>query len=113
MASRTTVVLIDDIDGTELDAAGETVAFALDGVSYEIDLTSSNAADLRSSVEKFVRHGRRVGGRRIPGRGGTTRIDPEQARAARVWLRRHGHDVSDRGRIKADLMELYLTNAGT
>lgn len=113
MASRTTVILIDDLDGTELGESGETVTFSLDGVSYEIDLSSSNAAQLRSSVAKFIRHGRRVGGRRIPGSGGKTRIDPEQLRAARTWLRKNGHDVSDRGRIKASLMDLYLNNAGT
>ena len=40
MAKRTVVVLEDDLDGGPAD---ETVTFALDGVSYEIDLSSSNA----------------------------------------------------------------------
>ena len=52
MATRTTVIRIDDVDGVELDGSGETVEFALDGVTYEIDLTSANAARLRSSVER-------------------------------------------------------------
>jgi hypothetical protein len=35
MARKTTVVLVDDVDGAELeDGNGETVFFALDGVSY-------------------------------------------------------------------------------
>lgn len=115
MATRTTVIRIDDVDGVELDGSGETVEFALDGVTYEIDLTSANAARLRSSVERYVRHGRRVGGRRTtasPGARAVTRTDPEQLKAARRWLRDHGHQVSDRGRLKGELMDLYLANAG-
>ena len=36
MATKTTVVLEDDLDGGPAD---ETVRFGLDGVEYEIDLT--------------------------------------------------------------------------
>lgn len=41
MAQITVVVLEDDLDGS---AAAETVTFALEGVSYEIDLSTANAA---------------------------------------------------------------------
>jgi len=44
MASRTTISLVDDLDGSE---AAETVMFALDGQSYELDLTTEHAAILR------------------------------------------------------------------
>ena len=47
VAKRTVVVLEDDLDGGPAD---ETVTFALDGVSYEIDLSSSNAGRLRESL---------------------------------------------------------------
>ncbi|MEO7000057.1 MAG: histone-like nucleoid-structuring protein Lsr2, partial [Terracoccus sp.] len=40
MAQRVEVVLIDDLDGGN---AAETVTFALDGVTYEIDLSDKNA----------------------------------------------------------------------
>jgi hypothetical protein len=44
MAQRVITQLVDDIDGKEIaEGAGETVSFALDGVSYEIDLSSKNA----------------------------------------------------------------------
>jgi hypothetical protein len=40
--------------------------------------------------------------------GGTgSGLDKEQLQAAREWLRAQGHDVSDRGRIKGELMDLY------
>ncbi|MFD1048662.1 histone-like nucleoid-structuring protein Lsr2, partial [Kibdelosporangium lantanae] len=37
--------LVDDIDGSE---AEETLEFGLDGVSYQIDVSSGNAEKLRS-----------------------------------------------------------------
>lgn len=45
------IFLIDDLDGTE---AGETVTFELDGKTYEIDLSSANANDLRQSLLPYV-----------------------------------------------------------
>lgn len=51
MAKTVIVKLTDDIDG---DDADETVPFALDGRSYEIDLSSKNAARLREALEPFV-----------------------------------------------------------
>ena len=38
MAQKTQIILVDDIDGSE---AIQTVTFALDGVSYEIDLNNA------------------------------------------------------------------------
>ena len=46
MAQKVQVLLVDDIDG---GTAEETVTFSLDGVSYEIDLTTDHAAELRES----------------------------------------------------------------
>jgi hypothetical protein len=40
MAQKVQVLLVDDLDGGE---ATETVAFSLDGTTYEIDLSSDNA----------------------------------------------------------------------
>jgi hypothetical protein len=42
MAKTVTVPFVDDLDGTA--AADETVAFTLDGVAYEIDLSTKNGA---------------------------------------------------------------------
>ena len=51
MAQKVDVKYVDDLDGS--DASG-TVAFALDGKSYEIDLSDDNAARLRDSLASFV-----------------------------------------------------------
>ena len=42
MAQKVKIILVDDLDGGSAD---ETVRFGLDGVSYEIDLSSGNAAN--------------------------------------------------------------------
>ncbi|MFV2121950.1 histone-like nucleoid-structuring protein Lsr2, partial [Streptomyces sp. Act-28] len=66
MAQKVQVLLVDDLDGGEAD---ETVTFALDGKTYEIDLTTANADKLRSLLEPYTKSGRRTGGRTAGGRG--------------------------------------------
>ena len=52
MAQKVQVLLVDDLDGGEAD---ETVTFALDGKTYEIDLTTANADKLRDALEPYLR----------------------------------------------------------
>jgi hypothetical protein len=52
MAREVIEKLIDDLDGGD---AAETVTFALDGASYEIDLSKNNAAALRKTLERYVK----------------------------------------------------------
>jgi hypothetical protein len=107
MAQQTIVKLTDDIDGS--DAEG-TVEFGLDGVSYEIDLSKSNAAKLREALAGYVAHARRIGGRRRGGgrpAGARAGVDREQNAAIREWARKRGMKVSDRGRIPAEVLESY------
>jgi hypothetical protein len=109
MAKKVTVTLVDDFDGE--GSADETVEFSLDGVSYEIDLSSKNAQKLRNELKPWLEAGRRVGGRRRgrtapPGRGRAS-IDREQSAAIRDWARRNGHKVSTRGRIPAEIIDAF------
>ena len=106
MAQQVNVVLVDDLEGTPAD---ETVTFGLDGVTYEIDLTSDNAARLRDSVAEWVGHARRVGGARRKGNRTATKRSSVGADNAtiREWARSNGHEVSERGRIKAEVIEAF------
>ncbi|HMZ13129.1 MAG TPA: Lsr2 family protein [Mycobacterium sp.] len=108
MAKKVTVTLVDDFDGE--GPADETVEFSIDGVNYEIDLSSKNAQKLRNDLKGWVEASRRVGGRRR-GRNGSGRgrgtIDREQSAAIREWARRNGHKVSTRGRIPADIIDAF------
>jgi hypothetical protein len=107
MASKTLVILEDDLDG---GAADETVSFSLDGVSYEIDLSAKNAGKLRDALAAYVGSGRRVGGRAARGRAGAgkaARGGTVNTSEIRDWARAKGLDVSERGRIPATIIEQY------
>ncbi|MGC5628244.1 histone-like nucleoid-structuring protein Lsr2 [Georgenia sp. Z1344] len=113
MVRQTITKLIDDIDGTPADS---TVTFALDGERFEIDLSDANAAKLRESFAPWVAGARPVrggGARRSGGaaRSGAPRRSRSQsaseAQAIREWARENDIEVSDRGRIKAEIVEQY------
>lgn len=103
MAQKVKVLLIDDIDGSD---ATETISFAVDGVSYEIDLNDSNAAELRESFARWIGHARKAGGRRTTRRARSGSAGNDTA-AIREWARANGYTVSDRGRVAAEIREAY------
>lgn len=106
MAKKVTVTLVDDVDDSK--SADETVEFGVDGVTYEIDLSSKNADKLRDDLAKWAEHARRVGGRkRAKGTTSKTSVDREQTAAIRDWARRSGLEISSRGRIAAGVVEAY------
>ena len=113
MARKVQVILSDDLDDSI--SADETVTFALDGTTYEIDLSDKNAAEMRDVLGKYVAAARKVSSRgtrasgagRSRATGGGGRMDREQAGAIRDWARKNGHAVSDRGRIPASVVEAY------
>ena len=108
MAKKVQVLLVDDIDKSS--PADETVSFSLDGVSYEIDLTSGNAAKLRDDLAVWIGHAERTGGRRSAARSasrGSGSGRKADLGAVRAWARDNGHQVSDRGRISAQVQAAY------
>ncbi|NTW42270.1 MAG: Lsr2 family protein [Cellulomonadaceae bacterium] len=106
MAQRVQVLLVDDIDGTE---ATQTVAFALDGKAYELDLSDKNATALRGALDKYIPAARTVGGK---GKASASRTRgprrPESdAEAVRAWAKSTGMAVNERGRISAEVRSAY------
>lgn len=125
MAQRVLVRLIDDIDDSE---ASQTVSFALDGASYEVDLNDDHADELRAALDKFVQAGRRISGkpRPVSGKasagkasspkgfaGGTAPSSGKVAagkpdnNAIRTWARENGYTLGDKGRIAASIVQAY------
>ena len=115
MVQRVQVILEDDVSG---GAATETVEFALDGVSYEIDLNDENASKLRNDLAGWIADARRAGGRRQTRRrasgGGssTTSAKAEELAAMREWGRANGFKVSSRGRVSQELQDAYAASQG-
>ena len=106
MAQKVQVLLVDDLDGGEAD---ETVTFALDGKTYEIDLTTTNADKLRGLLEPYVKGGRRTGGRAAGGRAKTRAASggSQDTAQIRAWAKENGFEDNDRGRVPATIREAY------
>jgi hypothetical protein len=115
MAKRTVHLLVDDLDGGEAD---ETIMFGIDGVHYEIDLSTKNAARMREAIVRYTEAGTRIGRstnaalRHTAGGNGSATVDRDQSRAIREWAHTKGIDVSNRGRIRRDIVDRYHAEAG-
>lgn len=104
MAQKVQIILEDDLDGSE---ASETVTFALDGTTYEIDLNDANAAKLRDALAVYVGHARKVTTSRRGSRRSSTANGGPSPKEVREWARSNGYTVPDRGRIPADVRSAY------
>jgi hypothetical protein len=109
VAQRTVITLIDDLDGTEIaEGKGETVAFAIDGKDYAIDLTDKNASELRKALAPYVDVASRVTGRTRT-IGNFKKDTGPTASDVRTWAKDNGHDLPERGRISAAARKAYDT----
>jgi hypothetical protein len=111
MARKTEVVeyFVDDVDG---GAANETVAFSIDGASYEIDLNKRNAKRLRSDFEKWTSVARKARAARRPARRRSSASGVKNESATiRAWAAENGIAVPSRGRIPRSIVEQYQNKA--
>lgn len=102
------VVPIDDVDGTTAD---ETVEFGIDGRVYSLNLSSANAEALRSALEEWAGHARRVN---PPRRRHLTRADPwrkqvtgEERIEIREWCQHNGYVVGSRGPLPFEAVDAF------
>lgn len=108
------VHLVDDLDGGTAD---ETIAFGLDGQTYEIDLSGEHCTSLREQLSTYVAAARRTGSSSTPRRrrgGSTDSGGPHsraEAKAIREWARTSGYQVSNRGRIPSAVVRAYRETA--
>jgi hypothetical protein len=118
MVQKTLVVLVDDLDGSQ---AEDSVSFALDGATYEIDLSAEHAAALRDDLAPYVSaarqagssaggNGRRSGGQRGSAAGSGSSVsssDRERTAQIRAWAREQGLKVNARGRVPNEVVQAY------
>jgi hypothetical protein len=106
MATRTTTQLTDDVDGTS--PATERIVFTLEGASYEIDLSSEHARQLRAGLDVFIQHARRTGKQTVGHRDNykRTTLTPDH-RIIRTWARDNGDSVPATGRISPTVLRAY------
>lgn len=97
MALKMIVSLLDDLDGGKAD---RTIKFSVDGTDHEIDLNHANSERLTQALKPFIEKARKLKlSTRISSSGDTAQIRP--------WAREQGIAISDRGRIRAEVRELY------
>ena len=109
MAQKVKVLLIDDLDGSDAD---ETISFAVDGVTYEIDLNAEHAAQLRDSLASWVGHARKVKSPVARTASARRSRSGSDTAAVREWAKSNGYTVSDRGRISAEVQDAYAKANG-
>jgi hypothetical protein len=125
VAQKTIVTLIDDLTGEEAEDIS-TVEFALEGVTYEIDLADDNAAKLRDNLARYVAAARKTSTRRPSARGadrsagrragngsgGVARsgYNRDTLRAIREWAKQNGHSVNERGRLPLTVLNAWEAN---
>lgn len=111
MARRIVHQLVDDLDDSVLEVGeGETVLFSLDGIAYEIDLSDANAAALRDAMAPYVSAARRISSARSAAPARSRARSTSSSRdltAIREWAKANGHQVSERGRVAASVIDAY------
>ncbi len=101
MARQVVVEHVDDIDGSPIvEGKGETIAFSVNGIDYEIDLSAKNAKDFHKKLDYYIDHATRVGGRKNRSAGTLAsgdevkrkpaRRDRDHVRGVREWARSRG-----------------------
>lgn len=109
MGKRVVEILVDDLTGEESEKV-ETINYSLDGTQYEIELAPKNADKFRGLFQEYIAVSRKSGSaRRGSGtrRGGGSGRSKDELAAIREWATANGHEVSERGRIKSDIIEAY------
>lgn len=114
MARKVQVLLVDDLDGSDLGTNGETLAFGMGGERYEIDLSKQHAEKFRTMMGEYVEHARNVtrqgGGSSRRNATSSTRSasDRDETKRARQWLVDNGWLSADsRGRISSENWQRY------
>lgn len=103
MAQQVITTLVDDIDGTE---AAETITFALDGKSYEIDLSEKNAKELRKNLGHWTDRAR-TSVRPARTRQRLAAVGDSRNAEIRAWAHSNGQDVPARGRIPQRIVSAF------
>lgn len=93
---------MDDVDGGSGD---ETIVFGLDGILYEIDLSTAHAKQLREDLRRWVQVARIAGtAPRTAAHQVEVAADP---RAVRAWAAARGLTFPAKGRMPQDIVDQF------
>jgi hypothetical protein len=109
------VRLLDDVEyaeGHEVEAT-ETRELTVGGVRYRTVLCEANAKDFDADMERWTEHAEKITGSHSSGKSkavGATKSKPkgdDRSVQVREWARTQGMQVSDRGRLPAEIVAAY------
>jgi hypothetical protein len=107
VAQKVSVTFACDYDSKEIpDGEQMTRAFSLDGRDYEIDLCEKHSQKFDEVLRRFSDRARKVTGR-VTRTKRRTAAHRQHSAEVRAWAKRSGIDVSDRGRIPAQVIRKY------
>src|SRR5258708_19319664 len=107
---KVAVTLACEYDGKEIPSGEHlTRAFSLDGRDYEIDLCERHSQKFDETMGRFATRARKVSSRVGRTKRRTT-AHRRRSAEIRAWAKRSGMEVSDRGRIPAQVISKYEAN---
>ncbi|GAA3148177.1 MULTISPECIES: Lsr2 family protein [Rhodococcus] len=96
MATVTTTAVVDDFDRSP---NATTIQFSVGKSFYEIDLNAEHTDELYEALRPYINKARRMKAPKADKRTEHNKI--------RDWAKKEGLEVSDRGRLSAELIQQY------
>jgi len=110
VAQKVSVTFACDYDSKEIPSGEHlTRAFSLDGRDYEIDLCERHSQKFDEVMKRFADKARKVSSKVGRTKRRTT-AHRKRSAEIRAWAKRSGMEVSDRGRIPAQVIAKYEAN---
>ena len=105
MATQTSTVVLDDVDGA---SGAEPYEFGIAGKWYTIDLTEDNANTYIGPLIELIegKHARKVSTNGKADKPKVTRSTKDVS-AIREWAKENGYEVNERGRISSAVQSAY------
>ena len=108
MARKEITQYFDDIDDAPLAPEDvNVVEFAVDGVTYTMDVSTANREKFEAALAPYIEVARRVNRTNTRGRAPQSTNSPERNRAIREWAQANDLQVSDRGRIPQNIVDKF------
>lgn len=110
VAQKVSVTFACDYDAKEIPSGEHlTRAFSLDGRDYEIDLCERHSQKFDETMGRFAHRARKVSSKVGRTKRRTT-AHRRRSAEIRAWAKRSGMEVSERGRIPAQVISKYEAN---
>lgn len=106
MAQKIVTLRISDISGEDLGDGGQSINFSVGNTGYVIDLSDKEVEKFFNVLKPYVDNAQKTSGRGVRRSRASSGSDVDP-KAVRSWAAANNVEVSDRGRIPADIVEKF------